>query len=103
MRSVTGRPRDASLGRQVTGSDALSLNAAIEFAELGAKCDQLLREYGKKDYLKEFAFVDRVRKIRDSTLAAELDQLMVQDLRAGTSFFACLGSLISRAPSSAAP
>ncbi|XXY52710.1 TIGR04141 family sporadically distributed protein [Sorangium sp. So ce269] len=92
MRSVTGRPRDPSIGRQVTGGDALALNAQIEFTGLGAKCDRLLHEYGKKDYLKEFAFVDHVRKIRDSNLGDELDQLLVQDLRAGTSKSAYLAA-----------
>ncbi|WP_437894105.1 DUF6119 family protein [Sorangium sp. So ce124] len=85
MRSVTGQLRDPSIGKQVTGSDALALNVQIEFTGLGAKCDRLLHEYGKKDYLKEFAFVDHVRKIRDPNLKDELDQLLVQGLRAGTS------------------
>ncbi|WP_438014782.1 TIGR04141 family sporadically distributed protein [Sorangium sp. So ce315] len=85
MRSVTGLLRDPSIGRLVTGSDALALNAQIEFTDLGARCDRLLHEYGKKDYLKEFAFVDHVRKIRDPNLKDELDQLLVQGLRAGTS------------------
>ncbi|WP_437293889.1 DUF6119 family protein [Sorangium sp. So ce426] len=92
MRSVTGRPRDPNIGRQVTGSDALSINAEFDFTGLGAKCDQLFREYGKKDYLKEFAFVDHVRKIRDSALGDELDQLLVQDLRTGTAGSAYLAA-----------
>ncbi|WP_438023460.1 DUF6119 family protein [Sorangium sp. So ce233] len=92
MRSVTGLLRDPSIGRQVTGSDALALNAQIEFTGLGAKCDRLLHEYGKKDYLKEFAFVDHVRKIRDPNLRDELDQLLAQDLRAGASKSAYLAA-----------
>ncbi|WP_437731167.1 TIGR04141 family sporadically distributed protein [Sorangium sp. So ce1335] len=92
MRSVTGRPRDPNIGRQVTGSDALVLNAEIAFTGIGVKCDRLLHEYGKKDYLKEFAFVDYVRKIRDTNLGGELDQLLIQELRAGTSTNAYLAA-----------
>lgn len=92
MRSVTGRLGDPSIGRQVTGGDAVALNAEIEFTGLGAKCDQLLHEYGKKDYLKEFAFVDHVRRIHKSSVGDELDQLLVQDLRAGASTSAYLAA-----------
>lgn len=85
MRSVTGKPMDPALGRQITGSDALSLNAQLAFTDIGSKCDRLLLEYHKTDYQKSFPFVDKLRRVRDDTKIDELNSLLVQDLRSGAS------------------
>jgi uncharacterized protein (TIGR04141 family) len=49
LRAVTGEPRDRSLGRRITGADAIQTNIDIEFEGLGSLTSQFLAARHKRN------------------------------------------------------
>ena len=83
MRSVTGKPIDSALARIMAGSDGLAFAAAMDFEELGDKCDALLKAYRSKEYKKRFEFIDFLRSERDPKVVADLNTQLVAQLNKG--------------------
>lgn len=73
IQSVAGLPEDEAFGRRFEGSDAFTLATYVEFAELGAKCDELYSLYTSDSYEKEFGFFDNLRVVREPEKIAELN------------------------------
>ncbi len=83
VRAVTGPPRDPTLGRRATGSDALALMTRADFNELPDLCEQLLTAYGADDYKERFAWIDYLRQVRDVELVTSLNDDLLSALRTG--------------------
>ncbi len=73
---ISGRPSDAALARKLMGSDSLSLNADIEFVDLGEKCLQLLISFNKDNYHQNFPFIDYLQVVRDEELLVQLEDVL---------------------------
>ena len=83
LKAVTGPPTDASLGRLLTGRDAVSVKAANDLASLKTLLGKLLAESTKADYKKKFGWVDNWREVREEPLLGRLDTKLVAELRKG--------------------
>jgi uncharacterized protein (TIGR04141 family) len=83
VRSVTGQPEDQSFADHVTGADNLILSASIRFDQLGRKCSEALRHYFSERYRDRYPWIDNFTRINDPTKIAELDHLLVTELREG--------------------
>ncbi len=82
VRAVTGPPRDESLGRRASGSDALALISRAQVPDLPALCGRLLLAYGADDYKERFPWIDHLRRVRDPVDIASLNADLVEALRA---------------------
>ncbi|QDE80774.1 MULTISPECIES: DUF6119 family protein [Myxococcus] len=80
LRAFTGEPRDATLAKRFTGKDALVINGPVRFSELEEKCTRLLKEFHSDEYKKEFAWVDNIKAIRDTSLVDKLDAKVLKML-----------------------
>lgn len=83
LRSVTGRPEEDGLAEHLVGADNLIASVRLEPSALEAK----IREFGAladKDLYKTkgFDWIDHFAKVSDPVLLAELDGLLVADLKA---------------------
>jgi uncharacterized protein (TIGR04141 family) len=77
--AVVGIPEDqATWGPLVTGGDPFRHTRLISFAELGLACRQMLDAYNKTDYQAHFAWVDRVRTVRDPQLIEHIEAAILQ-------------------------
>lgn len=83
LRAVTGRPVDDRLGRTITGADALVLTTKVPVQDLKVLLAELLTAYEDDAYKADFAWIDHLAEIKDPALVGELDDLLVQQLRAG--------------------
>jgi uncharacterized protein (TIGR04141 family) len=81
VRAVTGPPRDESLGRRLTGSDALALLSRAQLTELPDLCRRLLGAYESDEYKERFGWIDHLRRVRDVALIARLNELLIERLR----------------------
>lgn len=81
LRAVTGRPRDESLARQVTGADALSLRSRAQMPDLPALCARLLEAYESNAYKERFGWVDRLRPVKDPAAVSKLNDVLVRAIR----------------------
>jgi len=81
VRAVTGRPRDETLARQVTGSDALSLRSRAQVPDLPALCERLLAAYRSDAYKERFGWIDQLRPVKDPAQVASLNGVLVHAIR----------------------
>lgn len=71
--AATGQPKEVGLGRQITGKDAIKLSLAIDLADLPPLLDKLLNQYSSIAYRENFAWIDHLSEVRDSSLIGKLD------------------------------
>ncbi|MCL5746179.1 MAG: TIGR04141 family sporadically distributed protein, partial [Acidobacteria bacterium] len=81
LRAVTGVPKDETLGRSLTGRDALQVTVKLELQDLPELLKRLLEEYAKKDYQEEFPWVDQIQEVSDPSIKDRLDEQLVNCLR----------------------
>jgi uncharacterized protein (TIGR04141 family) len=83
LRAVTGTPTDATLGRRITGRDAVTLTASITLPTLPELLDRLAGLAAMTNYQQNFPWVDHLAHITDVTMLEELDAILVNRLRTG--------------------
>jgi uncharacterized protein (TIGR04141 family) len=86
---VTGKPRQESLGKRLTGADSLVLTAKVSLEGLAGKAQELLLFYGAKTYQDRFGWIDNVRRAPHEDLET-LDRWLEESIRAGTADVAYL-------------
>jgi uncharacterized protein (TIGR04141 family) len=67
----------------VTGADNLILSVPVTFEQLGDKCAQALMHFGTNRYRDRYAWIDNFNRITDPVKVAELDGLLIDELRTG--------------------
>lgn len=83
LRAVTGEPRDKTLAKRLSGSDALVVNTDINPDTLPTFCEELLEAYGEDHYKTDFEWIDHLSLVSDSTVISELNALLEAQLKAG--------------------
>lgn len=83
LRAVTGKPSDESLGRTITGSDALVLTTKRPVTDLPALLAELLVAYEDDAYKARFEWIDHLAEVKDPSSITALDTLLVAQLQAG--------------------
>jgi uncharacterized protein (TIGR04141 family) len=82
LRAVTGVPRDETLGKQLTGKDALNVKLPITIEKLPALVDRYMAEAESKAYKEIFPWMDQIHLVISPTKVAELDATMIDRIRA---------------------
>lgn len=85
LRAVTGRPRDTTLARQLTGSDALVLGATKTPEELADVLGELMNAFVEETYKDNFSWIDQLALVSDRRLIEQLDSLAAAQLALGDS------------------
>jgi uncharacterized protein (TIGR04141 family) len=80
IRSLTGKPKDELLGRQLGGRDSLRISTTTSLTQLPALLDRILSDSVKDDYLQVFSWVGRMKEVRGKSLKTQLDDLLVEKL-----------------------
>lgn len=83
LRAVTGEPRDTQLAKRLSGSDALVINADVKVRDLPGLCEKLLAAYGEETYKENFEWIDHLSLVEDQLVVANLNELLVDQLRTG--------------------
>jgi uncharacterized protein (TIGR04141 family) len=82
LRSLTGHPKDESLGKRLSGRDSLSAFASVELEDLGPLLDRYVRQAGGIDYRDTFPWVDAISELRPGPIRDRLEARLVEKLRA---------------------
>ena len=80
LRLIAGVPSDATLAKRIKGADSVRIPVDIPLGEIGNKCEELIEVFKRKDYQKNFGFIDYLAPIEDGDLVAELDNLALDQL-----------------------
>lgn len=83
LRTVTGKPSDDSLGRTITGSDALVLTTKRPVKELPTILSELLVAYQDDAYKARFEWIDHLAEVKDPSIVSALDTQLLTQLQAG--------------------
>ena len=85
VRGLAGKPHSETFGSYVAGTDSLTLNRKLEVNELPDVCEEAFLLYQQTGYREQFGWIDKVRHLRDSTLIARLDSLLLEELNSAIS------------------
>lgn len=84
LNAIAGVPEDQTLGVRIAGAEGLKLSRSMAFDDLGDICERLRREYDSKAYQKRgFEWVDNLSIVKDKPVIEQLDEMLVQQLKAG--------------------
>jgi uncharacterized protein (TIGR04141 family) len=81
LKAVTGRPEEPTLGKQLTGTDALQVTVPANVEEIPRLLDLYHSVYKKTTYKEKFPWVDRLNEVRNEKQIEDLNQRLVTKLR----------------------
>jgi len=82
LQAVTGVPTDVSLGKQLTGKDALNVKLSITLEKLPELLDRYTIQAESKAYKEVFPWLDQIHELKNPAKIAELDASMVERIKA---------------------
>lgn len=82
LQAVTGIPTDVSLGKQLTGKDALNVKLPITLDKLPELLDRYAAQAESKAYKGVFPWLDQIHELKNPAKVAELDAMMVERIKA---------------------
>jgi uncharacterized protein (TIGR04141 family) len=74
LRAVTGNPIDTTLGKRLTGKDALRTTGSFTLNDLPPLLQRYLTESKKTDYRNHFPWVDNIQEVKNPAQRDALDQ-----------------------------
>ncbi|KAB1663248.1 DUF6119 family protein [Pseudoclavibacter sp. CFCC 13611] len=83
LRAVTGKQSDESLGRTLTGSDALILTTKRPVKELPIVLGELFVAYEDDAYKARFGWIDHLAEVKVPALNSALDAQLLAQLQTG--------------------
>ena len=82
VRGVTGKARDTTFFKKLTGSTALNFSTPIPFNDISDLLEELIAAYKDTAYQKHFSWIDNVKEV-DPLIAHQLDMKLVDALKSG--------------------
>lgn len=82
LRAATGQPVDDTLGRRMTGMDALTVVVSTAATDLPSLLESYLVQFESDAYKASFPWVDHISEIREGTTRDVLDQELVKTINA---------------------
>lgn len=81
LRAVTGKPRDSTFAKRVSGSDALVIAVDLQAHDLLKKCSELLSAFQETTYKTNFGWIDQLSLVNDTAVIGKLSQMVVAQLQ----------------------
>jgi uncharacterized protein (TIGR04141 family) len=83
LRAVTGIPRDKTLGKRLTGKDALRTTGPFTLDAIPVLLRRYLAESEKTEYRRQFPWLDHIQEVKNAVLRESLDEIVQEKLRQG--------------------
>jgi uncharacterized protein (TIGR04141 family) len=77
LRAVVGRPSNETLGKRLTGMDALVANVKLELDDLPDLLAAYLDKSAETTYKETYPWVDNIREVSEKRLKKQLDEELV--------------------------
>lgn len=78
--AATGKPKDLTLGKQITGKDAVKVTLQIALDDLPDLLVKLMMQYSAESYKENFAWVDHLAEVRDVSLLTQINQRLTEKI-----------------------
>jgi uncharacterized protein (TIGR04141 family) len=79
--AATGEPLDKTLGRRMTGMDALTVSVGVTLRGLPSLLGKYTKQFHDAGYKASFPWVDHIGEVRDPQTQAGLNDALVKQLR----------------------
>src|SRR5207247_6303751 len=80
LRAITGTPTTPTLGKRMSGSDALTVAAQAQLDSLSPLLLAYLEQYGSEAYKEYFGWVDHIAQVKDPKIKEQLDEELLHRL-----------------------
>lgn len=84
LRAITGTPDDTTLGKTLSGLDALHVIARVRLESLADLLARYLVQFGKETYKQTFPWIDHIAEVKDAIRKERLDGLMLSTVASAT-------------------
>jgi uncharacterized protein (TIGR04141 family) len=81
VNAVTGRSKDARLGKTISGRDTLSVSVKIDVTEILGFLPTCLERFESEDYKADFEWIDQIKDVRNPIKVDELNNWLVDHLK----------------------
>jgi len=80
LRAVVGTPTDPLFGNRLAGMDALHATIRVRLENLGALLERYVDKSRDGQYREKYSWIDNIVEVRDKSLIAKLDNILVGNL-----------------------
>lgn len=86
LRGIVGKlPKDHELGEALDGKDSLKVGKGVEgFTKLKSLCKKVLANFASTHYKTDYAWIDNIAMVRDSSLVEKLTKQLAKALKAAS-------------------
>ena len=81
VRAVTGKPNDETLGKRLSGMDALHTAVRVRVADIKPLLRTYLAKNADDSYKRQFPWIDQIAEISDKSLVDRLDAQLVENIK----------------------
>jgi len=80
IESIAGASTYQDFGKVISGKDALSVTAKADITNIGVFLKNVFDIYNKKDYTKEFKWIDQIQEVKDQQVILILNTQLINGL-----------------------
>jgi uncharacterized protein (TIGR04141 family) len=81
IRSITGKSKEATFGKSITGKDALSVSVKVDLIGIKEFLESCYQKYLSNDYKKDFGWIDQIAEVTDPTLIEILNGKLIENIK----------------------
>jgi len=81
IQSITGKSKDETFGKNITGKDALSVSVKVDLAGIKEFLESCHKKYLSDDYKKDFGWIDQIAEVKDLTLTETLNGKLIENIK----------------------
>lgn len=81
IQSITGKSKDETFGKTVTGKDALNVSVKVDLSNIKEFLKKCYEKYLSDDYKKDFGWIDQVEEIKDINLIENLNNKLIENIK----------------------
>src|ERR1700741_4115801 len=82
LRTLAGAPKDAQLGKTLSGVDSLHAMVPVELSTLRPLLVQYVAQFEKDSYKRTFPWVDHITDVVDEELIQQLEEALIERIKA---------------------
>src|SRR3989344_146636 len=83
IQSVTGKTKDDTFGKSVTGKDSFSVSVRTDITKIQAFLSKCYERFVSEDYKQDFAFIDQITEINDPEILRGLNEQLIENINKG--------------------
>ena len=83
IQGITGKSKNESFGKTVTGKDSLSVSVKVDHTDIKSFLETCYEQYNSDDYKKNFGWIDQISAIKDPIIIEEFDSKLIEKIKNG--------------------